>query len=195
MNDNKRLSHSVQPSISLEKLRLKQSVRTTFKLPKDTINLLGLIAGQLGIKQKSLLDQLTEDREQLNRLAQTADQKNDKNTNRYPKTYVISRNSLQSINEVAKQQKVPRDVLVEFSIKRLVPVIENEIEKHGERKKIFKGMRDYLKEGEKLRQRVKETLGESDEMFDMIDRQVKLAQKNIIRSSTIIEKGSPMEDW
>ncbi|MGB3209590.1 MAG: hypothetical protein WBB19_02685 [Desulforhopalus sp.] len=65
MNDNSTLSLSEQSQISLDELRKKPSVRTTFKLSKETINLPGLIAGQLGIKQKSLLDHLTEDRRSL----------------------------------------------------------------------------------------------------------------------------------
>ena len=195
MSDNNRLTISEQSRISFEELKLRQSVRTTFKLPKETITLLGLIAGQLGIKQKSLLDQLAEDRTLLNNLAKEADQGPEKSKSRYPKTFVISRSTLQSINEVAKQQNVPRDVLVEFSIRRLVPVIENELEKHTHRKKILEEMENYLIQGEKLRLRAKERLGEFDEMYGMIEKQVRLAQKNITKSRAIIEKGAPMEDW
>lgn len=195
MSDNNRLALSEKSQISFDELRLKQSVRTTFKLPKETINLLGLIAGQLGIKQKSLLDQLTEDKMLLKKLAKEADTEGEQSESRYPKTFVISRSTLQSINEVAKQQNVPRDILVEFSIRRLVPVIETELEKHAHRKTIFEEMKNYLKHGEKLCQRAKQTLGENDEMYHMIDKQVRLAQNIITKSRTIIEKGSPMEDW
>ena len=195
MNDKSKLPFSDKSQVSFDKLRLKQSVRTTFKLPKETISLLSLIAGQLGIKQKSLLDQLAEDRRLLNKLAVEADKENEKSENRYPKTFVISRSTLQSINEVAKQQNIPRDILVEFSIRRLVPVIETELEKHTQRKKIFEEMKDYLNQGEKLRERVKEALGENDEIYSMIEKQVMLTQKYITKSRAIIERGSPMEDW
>ena len=39
-------------------LRGRQSVRTTFKLPARSIDALSLLAGQLGIKQKSIVDHL-----------------------------------------------------------------------------------------------------------------------------------------
>ena len=195
MSDKSELPFSEKSEISFDELRLKQSVRTTFKLPRETISLLGLIAGQLGIKQKSLLDQLTEDKRLLNRLAEEADKGSENSESRYPKTFVISRSTLQSINEVAKQQKIPRDILVEFSIRRLVPVIETELEKHVQRKKIFEEMEDYLIQGEKLRERAKEALGENDELYSMIEKQVMLTRKNITKSKTIIERGSPMEDW
>lgn len=195
MADNNKKGFSQQPEISFDDLKLKQSVRTTFKLPKETINLLGLIAGQLGIKQKSLLDQLTEDKELLTNFAKKAYKEREKEKNRYPKTFVISRSTLESINEVAKRQNVPRDILVEFSIQRLEPVIENELEKHQQRKKIFEEMKLYMDHGEKLRRRAKETLGDNDELYSMIDKQVLLTQKNIMKSVAIIEKGSSMEDW
>ncbi|RPI51694.1 MAG: hypothetical protein EHM49_06780, partial [Deltaproteobacteria bacterium] len=44
-------------------LRGKQSVRATFRLPDHIIKLLGMVASQLGLKQKSLFDQLVEDKE------------------------------------------------------------------------------------------------------------------------------------
>ena len=46
-------------------LKKKQSVRATFRLPDEIINLLSVVASQLGLKQKSLLDQLVEDKELL----------------------------------------------------------------------------------------------------------------------------------
>jgi hypothetical protein len=131
----------------------------------------------------------------LNRLAEEADKESENSESRYPKTFVISRSTLQSINEVAKQQNIPRDILVEFSIRRLVPVIETELEKHTQRKKIFEEMEDYLIQGEKLCKHAKETLGENDELYSMIEKQVMLTRKYITKSKTIIERGSPMEDW
>ena len=74
MNDKSEL-HDLGPSnISFDELRMKQSVRTTFRLPKEIINLLGLIASQLGIKQKSLLDQLIEDASLLHELGKEVKQ-------------------------------------------------------------------------------------------------------------------------
>ena len=44
--------------IDADELKGRQSVRTTFKLPEKTINLLKISAKHLGIQQKTLLDQL-----------------------------------------------------------------------------------------------------------------------------------------
>lgn len=181
--------------ISFDELRKKQSVRATFKLTQETIDLLGVIAGQLGIKQKSLLDQLTEDTSLLARLAQETAQAPEDRNSRRQKTYVLSRSSLQSINDIAKKQNISRDTLVEISIKRLLPIIETELEKHIIRKKILKEMRNYLQLEENLREKTQKLLGKDDVLYDMLEKQVSLAQKNILTVDSIIEKGMPMEDW
>ncbi len=181
--------------ISFDALRKKQSVRATFKLPGEIIDLLGVIAGQLGIKQKSLLDQLVEDTSVLVKLVQENEQLQEEQTTRRQKTFVISRSSLRSINDIAKKQNISRDALVEISIKRLLPIIETELEKHIIRKTILKEMKNYLKIGENLLDKTQNLLGKDDVLYDMLEKQVSLTQKNIVTVQAIIEKGMPMEEW
>ncbi len=195
MNDKNKLSLLEQSRISFEDLRMKQSVRTTFKLPEEVIALLGIIAAQLGIKQKSLLDQLTEDSRLLFKLAKEVNTTTGGEEKRQAKTFVISRSSLKSINEVAKKQKVPRDMLVEISIKRLLPIIEGELEKHIKRKQILEEMKQFIEQGETLRNQARQALGENDDIYEMIDGQIQLAKKNLTTVKGIIKKGMPMEDW
>ena len=181
--------------ISFDDLKKRQSVRATFKLPQDVIELLGVIAGQLGIKQKSLLDQLIEDTALLAKLAKDNHQDLDGEATRRQKTFVISRSSLRSINDVAKKQNISRDILVEISIKRLLPVIETELEKHIVRKTILKEMENYLQLGENLCGKARKLLGKNDVLSDMLEKQIHLGQKNIETLTAIIEKGMVMEDW
>jgi len=49
-------------------LKKKQSVRATFKLPQQSIALLSMVARQLGVKQKSLFDQLLDEQVALTKL-------------------------------------------------------------------------------------------------------------------------------
>ncbi len=181
--------------ITFDELREKQSVRVTFKLPEETIDLLGVIAGQLGIKQKSLLDQLMEDTSLLARLAQESEHIEQDQVARRQKTFVISRSSLRSINDLAKKENISRDTLVDISIKRLLPIIETELEKHIVRKTIAKEMNNNLKLTEKLLEKTQKLLGENDVLYDLLEKQVSLAEKNIMVVDSIIEKGMPMEDW
>jgi hypothetical protein len=181
--------------ISFDELKKKQSVRATFKISQESIDLLGVIAGQLGIKQKSLLDQLMEDTLLLAKLARKTDPVRKNHTPRRQKTFVISRSSLLSLNIICKKQNISRDALVEISINRLLPIIETELKKHIIRKSILKEMKNHLKLGENLRQKAQKLLGENDILYDMLEKQTSLAQKNVSIVNSIIEKGMPMEDW
>ncbi len=181
--------------LTVNDLKRKQSVRATFRLPQHVIELLSVIAGQLGIKQKSLFDQLVEDQSVLSQLAQEAQRYSPEENDRHQKTFVISRSSLHSLNEIAKKQKVPRDLLVEVSIKRLLPIVDSELERHRKRKELLVDMRKYLQHGRKLLRKTGDLLGQDDLLYKMIENQVELAQKDVAAVDAIVERGKPMEDF
>ena len=181
--------------LTMNDLKGKQSVRATFRLPQQVIELLSVISGQLGIKQKSLFDQLIENVAIFGEIIQEAQDYSPNESDRRQKTFVISRSSLLTLNHIAEKKKIPRDILVEVSIKRLLPVIETELEKHKNRKAILNEMRDYLQQGEKLLKKTGKLLSKDDLVYEMIKNQVTLAQKNVSAVSTIIERGLPMENW
>jgi hypothetical protein len=93
-------------------LRGRQSVRTTFKLSERAIDALSLLAGQLGIKQKSLFDHLIEDVQVLSKIAQEFEDFSTRSS-RIAKTYVISRRTLDNLEKISSQYNTPRDALVE----------------------------------------------------------------------------------
>jgi len=181
--------------ISLDDLKGKQSVRATFRLPKEAIDLLGVIAAQLGIKQKSLFDQLVEDIGVLGQLAAEAQNYSPASRDRHQKTFVISRSSLVSLDSIAQQQHVPRDLLVEFSIKRLLPVIATELKKHEKRKVLLREMEGYLEHGKMLLAKADDLIGKDDELYAMLEHQVKLCERNVAVINSIVERGRPMEEW
>ncbi|WP_163340794.1 hypothetical protein [Desulfopila sp. IMCC35008] len=193
MNENTK--NYAAGDLTINDLLYKQSVRATFRLPKELIELLGVISGQLGIQQKSLLDQLTEDTGELKRLAGSARRNNTSRGKVKQKTFVLSRYSLNAINSIAKQLSIPRDIIVEVSIRRLLPLIETELEKHHKRKLIRNEMREYLRAGERLKKRTRDLLGANDQLLDMIEEQLLLTEKNIEEIDQIIEKGMAMEEW
>lgn len=198
MTEKKREESANSPKLTVDDLKGKQSVRATFKLPQQVIDLISIIAGQLGIKQKSLFDQLVENASILDLVARDAQKhfSHYKGENqRRQKTFVMSRSSLLSLDNIARQQKIPRDILVEVSIKRLLPVIETELEKHNKRKILLEEMGAYLRQGQRLLEKTGELFGEDDSVYEMIRNQVDLAEKNAATINAKIEKGMPMEDW
>ncbi|MDW7773536.1 MAG: hypothetical protein SCH71_11680 [Desulfobulbaceae bacterium] len=181
--------------LSLEDLKGKQSVRATFRLPQQVIDLLSVIAAQLGIKQKSLFDQLVENPTVLKKIADDAEDYDAVTGERVQKTYVISRSTLTALDRVAGNRKIPRDILVEISINRLLPIIEAELEKHEKRKVLLKDLQTYLKQGKQLRKKTQNLLGTEDQVYEMIDQQVRICERNVALIEDIVEKGKPMEHW
>ncbi len=181
--------------LTVDDLKKKQSVRATFRLSPHVIKLLSVTACQLGIKQKSLFDQLIEDSGVLGQVARDAEEYHREKTECQQKTFVISRSSLLSLNKIAKRENVPRDFLVEVSIKRLLPIVDSELERHKKRKRMLADMKDYLYRGQQLLTKIGEELGEDDLLYEMVRDQMEVAQKNIVRVDAIVEKGTAMEEW
>lgn len=177
-------------------LKKKQSVRATFRLPDEIINLLSVVASQLGLKQKSLLDQLVEDQGQLVRLAEIkiATANSEKKEVR-PKTYVISRNSLQILDSMARENNIPRDLLVEISIRRLIPILSSENEKQNKRKRIHEEVDAFFNQGEKLLQKASRLLGKDDDYYMLIKQTIDIFRENSNELQSIVVKGKAMDDF
>lgn len=179
--------------ITARGLRGKQSVRATFRLPEHIIRLLSDVAAQLGLKQKSLFDQLVEDKEILRRVVDNVDHLAATKDERRPKTFVLSRRSLDVLDSVARQQNIPRDWLVEISIQRLLPVLNDEQERHSRRKLICQEMENLLVKSHALMQQTNQLLGEEDKTFALIEQVASLCQENTMALKAIIERGQSIE--
>ncbi len=143
-------------------LRGRQSVRATFKLSSGCIEAISIVAAQLGIKQKSLFDHLAQDSDSLNAIAKEVQNARVGAENRVQKTYVISRRSLSLLDEISRAFNAPRDALVEFSVRRLLPVIDTEQKKYEMRKAAFSGIQQHLNKGTQLLEKMIAQLGVDD---------------------------------
>jgi hypothetical protein len=123
---------------------------------------LSIAAVHLGIKQKSLFDHLIEDVQSLNVIAKEIEAEEFRSLSRVQKTFVISRRTLVCLDEISRQFNAPRDALVEYSIQRLLPVIQREREKHRRRKKLMLEINQHFQEGLKLLDQAVAWLGEND---------------------------------
>jgi hypothetical protein len=163
-NETNRASSPPQPTFT--DLRGRQSVRATFRLSEKAIDAISVLSAHLGIKQKSLFDHLLEDMESLNFIARETQAREMAHADRVQKTFVISRKTLTCLERTSQVFDTPRDVLVESSIKRLLPLIEKEKKKHGNRKQVLKELGGYLKEGKALLDKTRVLLGEDDPVYE-----------------------------
>ena len=142
-----------------------------------------------------IFDQLVEDKNVLTKVAEQAHDTGQEHERRRQKTYVLSRKSLYVLDTVAKQQKVPRDFLVEVSIERLLPVITAEQEKHKKRKLIYKDLEGYLRQGQKLLGKTEQVLGENDQFSVKLRKIVETCEANVADLAAVIESGRAIEDF
>ena len=183
------------PQPSPHDLRGRQSVRATFKLSARAIEAMSIVSVHLGIKQKSLFDHLIEDAQSLSHIAREIESEKFRTLSRIQKTFVISRRTLSSLDEISKQFQAPRDALVEYSIQRLLPVIDQERERHLRRKKILSDMDEHLANGLKILRKSESLLGEDDPVFIRLAAAIKAmatAQSNV---NAFVEKGGIIEDF
>ena len=176
-------------------LRGRQSVRTTFKLPARSIDALSLLAGQLGIKQKSIVDHLVDDTQTLQALAREFDQEETSSENRIAKTYVVSRRTLENLEQVSKRYQTPRDALVEFSIERIMPLLQSEKEKHEKRKALLPKLNRFLESAGELLADADMNLDRDDPVFEKIIQMAGAVESGCDEVDLIIEKGRKLEEF
>ena len=194
-NENEQTKGISLPKTLTSDLRGRQSVRATFKLSEGCIEAISIVAAHLGIKQKSLFDHLVEDARSLKSIAREI--KNIKLTRqgRVQKTFVISRRSLLSLENISKNFNAPRDALVELSVHRLLPIIAKEREKHEKRKKILNEIARHLEEGERLLNKTKEIFGEEDTIVQKLESVMTVYDNAYHHIASFIEKGKIIEEF
>ena len=176
-------------------LRGRQSVRATFKLSSGCIEAISIVAAQLGIKQKSLFDHLAQDSDSLNAIAREVQNARVKAENRVQKTYVISRQSLSLLDEISRAFNAPRDALVEFSVRRLLPVIDNEQKKYEQRKAAFSGIQRHFDQGRRLLDEMVNELGEDDPVVDKLASVMETYAGAARAIGTFLERTRSIEDF
>ena len=176
-------------------LRGRQSVRTTFKLTPRSIDALSLLAGQLGIKQKSIFDHLVDDTRALQALARDLENRAELEQERVPKTYVISRKTLENLEQVSKRFQAPRDALVEYCIERIMPLIEEEKKKHLNRQKLQTKLDKFLALSREILEDADQELDRDDPVFEQVYQMARAVQSGHDEINQIIEKGARLEDY
>jgi hypothetical protein len=176
-------------------LRGRQSVRATFKLSERAIEAISIVATHLGIKQKSLFDHLIEDMRSLHSIARGIERDRFRRLNRIQKTYVLSRKTLSSLDEASKKYNAPRDALVEYSINRLMPVIEEEREKHQRRREILEEITEHVRQGEIILEKARKALGEDDQVFRKLDSAMDVCRSVQKGIENFVERCSVIEDF
>lgn len=184
-----------QNDFSLDALKGMQSVRATFTLPRHAIKLIRTVADQLGVKQKSIFDHLVENKDIIDQIADEAKQYEPETKQRRQKTFVLSRNCLSTLDAFAREYKLPRDVLVELSIRQLDPVIAQEKQRHENRKKLLAQMQDFRQLCSRFLNQARGIAGRDDETVQKLESFFSQYDKTMEELEAIIEKGKSVEQF
>jgi hypothetical protein len=185
----------VLPRPSSSDLRGKQSVRATFRLTARAIEAISVVAVHLGIKQKSLFEHLIEDTQTLSHIASQVQENAFPPRERVQKTYVLSRRTLKMLQEACDAFDAPRDALVEYSILRLTPVIEEERKKHRRRKAVLAEVSKHVRQGEAVLAKIEAALGDDDPVYHGYRQALRSLQQAEQEIAAHIEKGEIIEAY
>ncbi len=198
MNKDKEKQWDIKLSVSKPSamdLRGRQSVRATFRLSEDCIDAISILSAQLGIKQKSVFDHLMEDDQVLKNMASELENTEFDRHDRIQKTFVISRRSLSFLDSISSEYDAPRDALVEYSIRRLLPLIANEKKKHEKRKVILAEISNHFAKGRKLLLRAEEMLGTDDPIVNKFQIALSVYKNEFDDIANFIERGKIIEKF
>lgn len=183
------------PDASFSELLGKQSVRATFRLSERAIEAISIVAGHLGIKQKSLFDHLAEDTSALNSIAKKISTIDFPEFTKVQKTFVLSRRTLNSLETISKTFGAPRDALVEYSIQRLETIIEAERKKHALRENLVGELTAAIKANEELLLKSREILGSDDPVSLEVESYLLSGLQAYRNVEAVIEKGKVIEKF
>jgi uncharacterized protein (UPF0147 family) len=176
-------------------LRGRQSVRATFRLSEACIDAISILAAQLGIKQKSVFDHLMEDDQVLKNVARELEGTEFDRNKFIQKTFVISRKSLSYLDTISSKYDAPRDALVEYSVRRLLPIIAKERKKHEKRKEVLAEISNHFAEGEKLLSTAEEVLGAEDSVVNKLKTAISVYKNAFDDIVQFIDRGKIIEEF
>ncbi len=183
------------PEASFSDLLGRQSVRATFRLSERAIDAIAIVAGHLGIKKKSLFDHLMDDATTLNAIARNLAQVKNQNHPRIQKTFVLSRKTLNALEQISRTFDAPRDALVEYSIQRLEAVIKVERDKHELRKALMGDVEAHVIRARELLEKARKRLGNDDVLCRSLERLMESEVHTFREIEDILEKGRMIEGY
>lgn len=188
----KKTIHFVIAEGSTAQLRAKQSVRTTFRLPEKSIQAISLLAKQLGIRQKSIFDHLMQELD----TPEPEIQPEEKNlVPRVPKTFVISRGTLDYLEQISNRYDIPRDMLMEHAIEQILPIVDEEKQKHSRRKKILEKLNSIAQESDFLFEKSMKELGEDDPVNIELFKMLRSVENSRIAIEKYLERNEKIEKF
>lgn len=102
---------------------------------------------------------------------------------------MVSKRTLQALEEVAAQSRLPRDQVLAISISRLFPVVAEEQVKHRRREALLNDLVDWVNEGERMYRNAEKRLGNDDPAIVKLNEMISTCRYQLDEILHIVEKG------
>ena len=96
---------------------------------------------------------------------------------------------------IASEFNAPRDALVEYSVRRLLPIIANERKKHEKRKELSSEISDHFANGEKLLSKAEKMLGSDDPIVNKLQTAMSAYKSALDDIASFIDRGKIIEEF
>lgn len=183
------------PRMTSSALKGKQSVRANFKLSEVCIQAINIVSTQLGLKHRSLFDYLVEDIDALQTIAEDIVKSDHHPDKRVQKSFIISRETLKLIDDMCDNLNISRDILIENSVRRLLPIIEKEIENHRKRREMLDLVDKHLKSSRIVLNTIKDSVGADDPIYRAFKNSVSTCKQVSSQIGNIVQKGKVLEGF
>jgi hypothetical protein len=96
---------------------------------------------------------------------------------------------------ISSEHNAPRDALVEYSVRRLLPIIAKERKKHEKRKELLAEILNHFEKGEKLLSKADEMLGSDDPIVHKLQTAMSVYKNALGDIANFIERGKIIEKF
>jgi hypothetical protein len=96
---------------------------------------------------------------------------------------------------ISSKHNAPRDALVEYSVRRLLPIIARERKKHEKRKELLTEISNHFAKGENLLSRADKMLGSDDPVVNKLKTAMYVYKNAFDDIASFIDKGKILEKF
>ncbi|WDN88587.1 hypothetical protein BuS5_01555 [Desulfosarcina sp. BuS5] len=167
----------------------QKSVRATFRISPEFIEALSILSGRLGLKQKSLFDYLLEDSDSLIAIAHSNPRENVEKKSRIQKTFVISKKSLSSLEDLLSKVEASRDDLVEYAIQRLLPILLKECSQQKNREMALTQIAQHFEQSQELMHEIAKSIGKDDPLYEYFWEVIEVYRNAFDKMENLVQQG------
>ena len=167
----------------------QKSVRATFRISPEFIDALSILSGRLGLKQKSLFDYLLEDSDSLIAIARSNPRENVDKKSRIQKTFVISKKSLTSLENLLSEVEASRDDLVEYAIQRLLPILLKERDQQKSRETVLSEIAQHFEHSIELMRKIEKSVGKDDPLYEYYSAIIEVYRDAFDKMENLVQQG------